>query len=106
MHRRCASQSQRRWQTRVEFNWDIERICESAKTYVRYEVLVRADIDPPGGDGWNEPRYSASAEVDAIVTKVAEVSGPVEYEPGDSVRLTAEEEEYLEIEAISRARRD
>jgi len=91
----------------VEFDWDIERICQTesgdAETYVRYEVRVQADVEPPGGDGWNEPRYEASAEVEAIVSKVAEVDVPVEYSVGDSVRLTAKEREALEIEAVSQA---
>jgi len=88
--------------------------------HVTYDLEVFADITPPGGDGWNEPRYSAFAECSAKVDSLtilrveADVEikiavgfiGPMEpgvVHPGHYLELTKVELEQASDIALERA---
>jgi hypothetical protein len=91
--------------------------------FVTYEVEGEAHVEPPGGDGWNEPRYGAYAEVcDVTVLSVEVVDedgnewrydhkfiGPMEpgvVRPNHLLETTDKESERLSEDAVGLAYRD
>jgi hypothetical protein len=103
----------------VSFGFSVERELVEGR-YVTYDLEVCADITPPGGDGWNEPRYNAYAEccarVDSLVILRAETDaevkicsgfiGPMEpgvVGPGRYLELAKSELEHASDTALERA---
>jgi len=84
--------------------------------WVTYELEVRADVDPPEGDGWNEPKLDAMASIDPDAKVLSVVFGyedveenPITLEgpppcrirlPGDYLRMSEEQTQGMEVEAI------
>lgn len=108
-----------RYARHVKFGTTLEREDVRMGIYLgwmTYELEVKADVDPPEGDDWNEPRLDAGAWIDCDAKVCSVVIGyedveenPVELEgppacrvvlPGDYLRLTDKEMQGLEREAI------
>lgn len=60
-----------------EFVFDVERslpgLAVGPDRYVVYSLLVTAEIEPGGGDGWNEPRYPTSASCTGVTVRSAQI---------------------------------
>jgi hypothetical protein len=102
------------------FTFDVERDLEGLTTeedrYVKYCLDVVTEIEPADGDGWNEPRTRAFANVCTATVRFCSIHeaersavwelrsiGPVEpgvIAPGCQVELTPEEEEAMETVAL------
>ena len=111
------------YQREVRWTWLLERELpalapDDESRYVIYTLDVEAEIDPPGGDGWNEPRYSASASCAATVvsvyveqgTRTVDLDlgfiGPMEpgvHAPGTTPELKEREYEVMKERALDLA---
>lgn len=112
------------WLSTVNVSTELEREDEAlplrGTCFVLYEVEGEASVEPPGGDGWNEPRYGASAEVyDPEVVRVEVTDedgnewqydhkfiGPMEpgiVRPNHRLELTKSEEDDLAEQALEQA---
>jgi hypothetical protein len=87
--------------------------------YIMYYLEVQVHLDPPTGDGWNEPHLPATSEVESAVVVKIEVNdkegrreiidehfvGPMEpgvQQIGSQMKLSDKEQAQLADEGSSR----
>jgi len=76
----------------MEFTTSIYRYNAATDTETETDVTVEFNITPEGGDGWNEPRYPAEAEIESVTDS-----------EGNAFETTKEEEEDLITKAFEAA---